>query len=73
MGEKERKLAEKHNAAYRRKQFLKASGRFLVNWFLILTMPMWGGFLIQFAGFLEAINGGYAVRKTMRGGQWLWE
>lgn len=47
--------------------------KLVVNWLCILTLPLWGGFMILLALAVDAIKGHRDVKDALKGKEWLWK
>ena len=46
--------------------------RIIVNWFLVLSMPIWGGFALL-AHSISEIGRDQFVADAMKGKDWIWK
>ena len=47
--------------------------RLILNWFLFLTLPLWGGHLMFLREAYELANAKSFMGKALKGREWLWE
>jgi hypothetical protein len=47
--------------------------KFIANWLMLVTLPVWGGFAVLFNVLKDASQGNRTAKDMVTGKKWFWE